>query len=337
MLLSIIIPVFNVEKYIEACIDSILRLNFGNYELLLIDDGSTDRSGEICDDYSRKHAVIKTYHIENGGPSKARNYGLNLAQGDYIQFVDSDDEVTAGFISAFESIRRDCNPDLIIGTALIVDANKIELRRLSTDHSGNYTIQKILDRIKATDKEIFLHYIWNKWYKREIIEKYNIKFNEKIKLGEDFLFNCDFFDVAENVAISPAKMYMYFDRNRLSLTGAFIRDEIERRRLVDNKYLNLLKTKGVYNKDTFDSQIGAITFQSLQSISKDSCKLSKKEKAVYIRTFAESEYGDYLEAYSKTINRISWKKIVIKAIKNKQYRKAVAIITLRAAIRKRKW
>ena len=90
-LISIIVPIYNVEKYLSRCINSVLSQTFPDFELLLIDDGSTDKSGYICDGYAQKDSRIKVFHIENGGVSAARNYGLDNARGEWITFVDADD------------------------------------------------------------------------------------------------------------------------------------------------------------------------------------------------------------------------------------------------------
>ena len=99
--ISVIVPVYNVEKYLRRCIDSILSQTFSDFELLLIDDGSKDKSGEICDEYAAKDARVRVFHKENGGVSSARNLGLDNAKGDWITFSDSDDELLP---DAFEAV-----------------------------------------------------------------------------------------------------------------------------------------------------------------------------------------------------------------------------------------
>lgn len=98
---SVIVPVYNVEKYLHRCIDSILTQTFTDFEVLLINDGSKDRSGEICDEYAKKDSRVKVFHKENGGVSSARNVGLDNARGDLICFCDSDDFVTKDWLALF--------------------------------------------------------------------------------------------------------------------------------------------------------------------------------------------------------------------------------------------
>ena len=93
MLISIIVPVYNVENYLKECIDSILRQEFRDYEIILVDDGSKDDSGKICDEYGKKYSFISVIHKKNGGLSDARNFGLKIAKGEYILFIDSDDYI----------------------------------------------------------------------------------------------------------------------------------------------------------------------------------------------------------------------------------------------------
>jgi len=114
-LISVIVPVYNVEKYLENCIDSILNQTYKNLEIILVDDGSTDKSSEICDNYSQQHSNIITIHKKNGGLSDARNKGIDAANGKYISFIDSDDTIDALFFETLYSLikRYDCDMSLV--------------------------------------------------------------------------------------------------------------------------------------------------------------------------------------------------------------------------------
>ena len=106
-MVSIIVPVYNVEKYIEECIDSLINQTYKDIEVILVDDGSTDASGEICDRYAQKDSRVKVYHNENDGPSKARNFGLDKATGEFVTFVDSDDWIESEAIELLISVIED--------------------------------------------------------------------------------------------------------------------------------------------------------------------------------------------------------------------------------------
>src|SRR5690554_1194436 len=111
--LSVVIPVYNANEYLHACINSILLQNYKDYELILINDGSTDNSGEICDDYAERYESISVYHIENKGVANARNFGIKKSKGEYIHFVDSDDKLEPNMYLDYIKILRNNNYDII--------------------------------------------------------------------------------------------------------------------------------------------------------------------------------------------------------------------------------
>lgn len=111
-LISIIVPVYNVEKYLKECIDSVISQTYKNLEIILVDDGSTDKSGEICDEYSKKDSRIKVIHKENGGLSDARNVALDIAKGEYIGFVDSDDYVEKDMFETLYKLAEEHNTEI---------------------------------------------------------------------------------------------------------------------------------------------------------------------------------------------------------------------------------
>ena len=110
---SIIIPIYNAERHLKSCLDSIVNQNYLNYEVLLIDDGSTDKSGEICDDYVSRFKKFKVIHKENKGVSNARNKGIELSQGEYLLFVDSDDFLSETYLSSIYSVIEKSNPSVV--------------------------------------------------------------------------------------------------------------------------------------------------------------------------------------------------------------------------------
>ena len=130
-LISVIVPVYNTEKYLDECIQSILNQSFTDFELLLIDDGSTDRSGAICDQYAAKDERVRVFHTENGGVSSARNVGLDEAKGEWIAFVDSDDWVKSLFLENF--IRYVDDVDIIISYSEIETKNGIHKIEISSE------------------------------------------------------------------------------------------------------------------------------------------------------------------------------------------------------------
>ena len=136
MKVSVIVPVYNTEKYLNKCIDSILAQTFTDFELLLIDDGSTDNSGFICDEYAEKDKRVKVFHKENGGVSRARNLGIDNAQGEYLSFIDSDDYIRPEMYSELVAIADKFNVDLV-SSDLKINSEIID--------NGNIPAIKVID------------------------------------------------------------------------------------------------------------------------------------------------------------------------------------------------
>ncbi|MCL2391775.1 MAG: glycosyltransferase [Oscillospiraceae bacterium] len=188
--ISIIIPVYNVEPFISKCLDSIAIQTFTDFEALLINDGSTDKSGEICEAYSMKDSRIKVFHKKNGGVSSAKNLGLKYATGQYIGFVDSDDFVAPDM---YEMLYKAINKENVqIGIANYYKANdtqsvamtnslKIPDGIISTRNMLRYQFQR--DHYMG-----FCGYLWNKLFLSEAIKNSDLRFDESINYGEDVLF-----------------------------------------------------------------------------------------------------------------------------------------------------
>lgn len=177
MILSIIIPVYNIESYLHQCIDSLLCSN-KDYEIILVDDGSTDNSPHICDDYALKYKFIHSFHKENGGVSSARNYGIRKACGKYIYFVDGDD-----WVEGIETIFNHLDGSELFGVNYdVLDANN-EIKKY---HSP------LPDMIKVNDYSSFYerhsHTLWAFVFKKEIIKRLNLVFCEDLKYAEDWVF-----------------------------------------------------------------------------------------------------------------------------------------------------
>lgn len=221
---SIIVPIYNVEKYISKCLESILNQTFTDFEAILIDDGSPDRSVEIINKYNDSR--IKLFRKDNGGLSDARNYGLERANGDYIVFVDSDDWIEADFlddcISYLDSNKK---VDLII-LGYIKDFEDKDERIIKseviTPESKLFCISE--KNIEFNSQVVdLMGYSVNKVYRRSLLKKGNFKFKKDITLVEDSLFNFDVFSIVSNILfldkayyhyrIKPVETLMYSYRN----------------------------------------------------------------------------------------------------------------------------
>ncbi len=210
---SIIVPVYNAEKYIRRCVDSVLMQTFTDYELILVDDGSPDGSGAICDEYAEKDARIKVIHKENGGVSSARNKGLDIASGERIMFVDSDDWIDARTLEALNSIFQEKDTDILcFGFFSYTENGLIPYVIDSMDCSvGDMVVS--LPKIRGNVS--ILCTVWNKVYKREIIEAYQIRF-ASIPFGEDSIFDLRYYLYAKSVRVIEDCFYFYDVTNEAS-------------------------------------------------------------------------------------------------------------------------
>lgn len=203
MKLSIIIPVYNAELHISQCIDSILAQKFEDFELLLINDGSTDGSEHICNSYTEKDARVKVYHQKNAGVSAARNKGLENSNGEWIAFVDSDDYIREDY---FTDIEKNENADWIL----------LNIER-EINREVNFFLKfdkSYFQRNSFIDKYALYPDFpspWGRFFKSQIISKNNLRFNNELKFGEDAVFNLNYLQFCETVYTSNASSYVYRD------------------------------------------------------------------------------------------------------------------------------
>ena len=185
--ISIIVPIYNSSSYLHGCIDSILSQSYTNFELLLIDDGSTDESGIICDEYVEKDARVRVFHKENGGVSSARNLGLEEAQGEYVCFADSDDTLPQDALKILSSGINTNSKSAVAGYTLINEDSSI-LYSINSKDSGYLQRDAMLMQFFAPSPYQYQGYLVNKLFHRYIIDKHHIRFEPSIKFNEDRLF-----------------------------------------------------------------------------------------------------------------------------------------------------
>lgn len=217
MIFSVIIPVYNVEKYLPECVNSVLNQDFYDYEVILVDDGSTDSSGNICDEYAKEYSNIKVIHKENGGLSDARNFGIKEAKGEYLMFLDSDDfwygiDVLSG---ALDTIRTQNNPDLI-------------LFGITDYYPDREAVQKVFPQYKMTgkffsdfrylnDMLLYKATACDKIIKRKLITD-NKLFFLKGKTHEDIAWSIDIIPHIDTYVFYPKNLYMYRKNREGSIT-----------------------------------------------------------------------------------------------------------------------
>lgn len=224
-IISIIVPVYNVEDYISACIDSILNQTFKDFELLLIDDGSTDDSGNICNSYISKDSRVKVIHTKNQGVSKTRNLGIKNAKGKYIMFCDSDDYADKYWCEKlYNTIKNNSNSFILCSYTIHNQRQEyedIKIKYIQENKSIITNKRSYFSNYKTTLSAS----VWNKIYEKEIIMKNNIKFCESLSLGEDKIFNLDYLRCLEDrVIIINDPLYHYILREKESLDYKYYPD-----------------------------------------------------------------------------------------------------------------
>lgn len=211
--ISVIIPVYDVQDYLADCLESVINQTYTNLEIILVDDGSTDKSGVICDEYSKKDGRIKVVHKSNGGLSSARNSGLNVFSGEYFSFVDSDDVIDEKYIQTlYENAKRE-NCSLSVCSYLRFN-DVIEREESKNEYSiftGKECFQKILDG------QIDLTVAWGKLYKRDFFGAF--RFNEG-QNNEDEVYANNFIFV-KKIVYTPCKLYFYRNNENGIIRGIF--------------------------------------------------------------------------------------------------------------------
>lgn len=283
-LISIIIPVYNAEKYLNACIDSVLKQTYSNIEIVLINDGSKDSSGDICNQYQSKDSRIKVVHLENRGVSRARNIGIEVCKGDYICFIDSDDTIELDYIKDFKDPIEENIEIYIQGTNIIKQDGTTD--KVSYKAIGINDIYGIFN----TNKLCGHGYAACKMYKSSLIKKHNIKFHEEIKFSEDLLFILECLLYTDKIKYINKSEYNYFLRKG-NASSKYYSLETEKKCwiLFSEKILSLSKQ---YNINLFKissvGEIYAMLFARVRNVLYFQ-KCRKSERIALYNTLSDSD------------------------------------------------
>ena len=218
-LVSVIVPVYNVEKYLNKCVDSIVNQTYKNLEIILVDDGSPDNCPQMCDDWAEKDSRIKVIHKENGGVSSARNTGLDKANGEYISFIDSDDYIDKDMFKTL--LDKDYSSYDLVEYGFTSDKKSVNTDSFENDIILNNTEECILNLIKG----IINPSVCDKLYNSKHIS--SIRFNKSKSIGEDYLFNFAYLLNIEKIIIINKPLYFYSERKN-SATNVLREDMINR-------------------------------------------------------------------------------------------------------------
>lgn len=241
-LVSIVVPVYNVERYLGSCLHSLISQTYEEIEILLIDDGSADRSGSICDEYAGKDQRIKVCHRENGGVSAARNSGIKAARGKYLIFVDSDDCIHPRLIE-FYMKHKEAGRVLLCDTVSDMDAWRQDLKEAALETTDYKKFMRLF-------YEDYINPPFNKLYETEMIRENQIWFPEGNDLGEDLLFNLEYFRHApKDYGILHAQLYCYRENREGSLSTSYRKDLFEIQQESFGALKQFLEDTGVWDEE----------------------------------------------------------------------------------------
>ena len=208
-LISIVVPVYNVEEYLKQCLDSILEQTFSNYEVILVNDGSTDSSGLICQEYAEKDARIRYFEKENGGLSDARNYGIEQAQGEYLTFVDSDDFLDVSHLSILYNALVNNDADISIANYANYQTSTATfyLHTFGEYYEKNYTSEELIDDLSILERnDLSFSTIWGSLYKKSVFSF--LRFPKGV-IGEDVALIYKIYTQVDKIVYVHKDTYIY--------------------------------------------------------------------------------------------------------------------------------
>lgn len=303
-LVTIIVPVYNVEKYIYECVDSLIKQTYKNIEIILIDDGSKDKSGAICDNYAASDARIKVIHKQNEGLGFARNTGLKAAQGKFVTFIDSDDKADADLVENLVNGIYEANGDTCIGGFKRISANGVvgfEERYDKAVFEGKNVYNNLFARMlgSAPDKHDAIRMsVWNVMYSMDIVRTHNIEFpSERVFISEDIIWDSEYYKYAKKAIVIDSTAYNY----RItpgSLTQKYKPDMLEKICVLYNEMCNRLsgdKTKITRLQRQFFVNLKACIKQENSSVShKSNVEIKTAIKEIVNSCVVHTVSGEYL-------------------------------------------
>lgn len=335
---SIIMPVYNSEQYLRKAVESVLNQEFDSFELILVDDGSPDGSGAICDSYAEKYDNVKVIHKSNGGICSARNAGIAQAQGEYIGFCDNDDQYLPGLIHDIFKQASDNQVDLM---------RYAKIKRLENDKGKVWqTVCKIeemaIDRI-----DFYKHYlnirkedtVWTGFYKRSILEEHNIRFDESFKFGmEDMNFNLQYLKHCQRLGFCSKAYYFWTQRETHSTSRTFHREYL------DNVLVNIqLEYEFMtqvcegkinnYKKNVF--LVNCFVYPIVEYMCIKKCNLTMKEKVAQLEKFRNHPIFDEQipkETLKKTKKNNYRVYLTMKLFDRRKFRSLITILDIGTSV-----
>lgn len=270
-IVSIITPVYKVVNCLPKCIESVISQTFTEWEMILVDDGSPDRSGEICDEYALRDSRIKVLHKKNGGPSSARNLGIEHAQGKYIWFIDSDDWIEQGALSSIFNVMDNSNADVCFFCLNPRSNSEVQIpfdfkSIVGNNVDGIHYVgrQECAKAFVEIEMSAGMGWTWNKWFKKSIIDENHIRFDTRFAIQEDHLFTLSYLLHVNHVIITDYAPYNYVMQSGTLLTRKYSFENTKMRneamyearcKLCESLMINNLKYVKWYTSDYISRRV----------------------------------------------------------------------------------
>lgn len=313
---SVIVPAYNAEKCIERCVESILRQDYTDLELIVVDDGSKDSTPEILDRLADADPRMKVIHQKNAGVSATRNNAIDVAQGKYIQFLDADDWLTSDSTKLLVRTAEEKEADLVIA-----DFYRVVGENLS--RKGNILTDKVLSReeyaeyMMESPADYYYGVLWNKLYRRDLIEKYHIRMDEKVNFCEDFIFNLEYVLHCERICALQVPVYYY-----VKTDGSLVAANLNPLRILEMK-TSVFRYYSKFMKDILDDEkyqaerlsiAGFLINAASDEMTIPMMPGTKKVGEETVRAFFRSDEGNLLTAsyyqeklYQRYLNPVAMK------------------------------
>lgn len=311
VLLSILMPVYNSEKHVRKSVESIINQTFTNWELIIVNDGSTDHSREVCNELAQLDNRIKVINKENTGVSDTRNILINNATGRYIGFIDSDDYIEENMFELLINKIKDYDSDLVV-CGIVED--KIIDEQIVSRSINKYYPKEYLNILEM--KEMIMDYLnsnlfnslCNKVYKKEIIVNKRIKFDSNVENGEDLIFNLEYMKYINNLVFCEEQLYHYARRQNHSITHKYVDDMYFKGLKIHDILENFLIEMDFYteeNKKTLCENHLIGVFSAILNLFHSQCPMTWTEKKQYIKKIINRDYVKYCAKERKRDRGIS--------------------------------
>jgi len=320
---SIVMPAYNCESTVSVTLDSILAQIWNDYELIIINDGSTDNTLMVLENYAKRDNRIKIISKQNGGPGSARNTGIKNAKGKYLYLMDSDDALPLETLKKFATYLIKDNPDLIVSSYqlnVLDGEDVVDKRIIKADKKWIKSNESFLNNIHELMEKQLMYVIWNKVYKLDIIRKHAIQFPHYSSC-EDRLFNLAYYEHVNTCQLSSEVLYYYSFDGKNSLTNKYLPNKFE---TFEEFYLNLLKLTDK-NKDISSALFLKGTMSCIIPLHSQSCYLSMREKRSEIKTILTNK--SVIEA-----SRLSAKNTLIRKVMAALFRSKSVTINFIASL-----